>query len=154
MGKPILEKIIRKTGRKPSTCKCQACKNQCRTPCMGTPDDLLRLIEAGYLDQLAVTYWCVGVVLGRLNHPIVMVQATTTNDGWCVFFREGLCELHDKQLKPTEGCLSHHSITEENYTFSRGLAYQVAKEWLDEANLPVIEKVFGHFGVAVQQVRD
>lgn len=144
MGESILQKIIRKTGRKPSVCKCEACRNQCRTPCLGTPDDILRLMDAGYTDKLAVTYWCVGMFLGRLDYPIMMVQAVTTDEGWCVFHHEGLCELHDKGLKPAEGRLSHHSISKENYSFSKSLAYHVAKEWLEEKNLPVIEKILRH----------
>lgn len=149
MGESILQKIIRRTGRKPSACKCRACRNQCRTPCLGTPDDILHLIEAGHQDKLAVTYWCVGMFLGRLNYPIVMVQAVTTAEGWCIFHHDGLCELHDKGLKPTEGRLSHHSPSLENYSFSKSLAYNVAKEWLDEDNLPVIETIFSHWGVFV-----
>lgn len=43
-----LQRIIRKTGRKPIQCKCKLCKQQCHTPCLGTPQDVLRLIEAGY----------------------------------------------------------------------------------------------------------
>lgn len=149
MKESVLQKIVRKTGRKPSACRCEACRNQCRTPCLGTPDDILRLIEAGYGDKLAVTYWLVGMVLGRLAYPIVMVQAITTGDGWCVFHHNGLCELHDLGLKPTEGRLSHHSITKENYTFSKGLAYNVAKEWLERDNFVAIKKIFSHFGVSM-----
>lgn len=147
MKESVLQKIVRKTGRKPSACRCEACQNQCRTPCLGTPDDILRLIEAGHRDKLAVTYWCVGMVLGCLAYPIVMVQAITTEEGWCVFHHDGLCELHNDGLKPTEGRLSHHSITKENYTFSKGLAYNVAKEWLEKDNFVVIEKIFNHFDV-------
>lgn len=147
MKESVLQKIIHNTGRNPSTCRCEACRNQCRTPCLGTPDDILRLIEAGHRDKLAVTFWCVGMVLGRLAYPIVMVQAITTEEGWCVFHHDGLCELHNDGLKPTEGRLSHHSITKENYTFSKGLAYNVAKEWLEKDNFVVIEKIFNHFDV-------
>lgn len=149
MGESILQKIIRRTGRKPSACKCEVCRNQCRTPCLGTPDDILRLIEAGHQDKLAVTYWCVGMFLGRLNYPIVMVQVVTTDKGWCVFYHDGLCELHDKGLKPTEGRLSHHSLSHENYSFSKSLTYHVAKEWLEKDNIPVIEKIFSHWGVFI-----
>lgn len=145
MGESIIHKIIRKTGRKPSACKCEACRNQCRTPCLGTPEDILRLIKADYRDKLAVSFWCVGMLLGRMRHPIVMVQIVTTEEGWCVFYHDGLCELHNKGLKPTEGRLSHHSITKENYSFSKSLAYNVAKEWLAEENLPMIEEVFSYF---------
>ena len=41
-----IEKIIRITGRKPVSCQCALCKSQCqRTPCLGTPQDILALIE-------------------------------------------------------------------------------------------------------------
>lgn len=36
-----LQRIIRKTGRKPVQCKCRLCKQQCHTPCLGTPQDIL-----------------------------------------------------------------------------------------------------------------
>lgn len=149
MEENTLQRIIRKTGRKPSVCRCEACRNQCRTPCLGTPDDVLRLIEAGYREKLSVTYWCVGMFLGRLSYPILMVQAVQTDAGWCVFFHDGLCELHDKGLKPTEGRLSHHSIAPENFSFHKSLSYQVAKEWMERDNVAVIGKVFSYFGVSV-----
>ena len=137
-----LQKIISKTGRKPTGCKCESCKNQCRTPCLGTPEDIQRLIEAGYKDKLKPTIWLVGMVLGRLNHPIHMIQATITDDGWCVFRQnDGLCSLHNLGLKPTEGKLSHHSIKAENFNFSKGLSYNVAKEWLEPRNYDLITKL-------------
>ena len=59
------EKIIRITGRKPVACRCASCRNQCkRAPCLGTPQDIWALIEAGYEDKLAVTAWCVGMAVG------------------------------------------------------------------------------------------
>lgn len=150
MAENILQKIIRKTGRKPSACKCQACKNQCRTPCLGTPQDILKLIEAGYMDNLKPTYWCVGLILGKLDYSIAMVQAEQTSEGWCVFHKDGLCQLHDLGLKPTEGRLSMHDIKPENYVFSKGLAYNVAKEWLDSTNFFVVQEIFSRLGVLVQ----
>lgn len=133
-------RIIRKTGRKPVQCKCQDCQKQCRTPCLGTPDDILRLIEAGYVDKLAATAWAVAMVHGLSDRPILMFQATQTPDG-CVFFHNGLCELHDLGLKPTEGKLSHHRITKENYKLSKGLAWNVAHEWERDENVEVIIKI-------------
>ena len=103
-----LQLIIRKTGRKPVSCKCDKCRNQCRTPCLGTPDDILRLIEAGYRSRLVPTLWGVGLVMGRLPYAVPMVQAIREDNGFCTFYHNGLCELHDLGLKPTEGRLSHH----------------------------------------------
>lgn len=137
-------RIIRKTGRKPIQCKCKDCKKQCRTPCMGTPSDILKLIEAGYVNKLSKTQWAVALLYKRHDSVILMIQATAGENG-CVFFHDGLCELHDLGLKPTEGKLSHHSVTLENYKFSKGLAWNVAKEWLSEENAETIAKVFQLF---------
>lgn len=147
MKENILKKIIRKTGRKPIECKCEECKKQCRTPCLGTPYDIKNLIDAGYKDYLMATEWAVGLVLGRLNYTIPMVQAIQKDDGWCIFYENGLCKLHNLNLKPTEGRLSHHTLRAENYVFSKGIAYNVAKEWLIYENRDVIEEIFTLYSV-------
>lgn len=60
----VFEKIARQTGRKPVECSCGLCKAMCHTPCLGTPQDILALIDAGYADKLCYTDWLVGVILG------------------------------------------------------------------------------------------
>lgn len=141
------DKIIRLTGRSPVSCRCRFCKAQClRAPCLGTPQDIWMLIEAGYKDKLAVTMWGVGMIIGALSYSIPMIQIVETPAG-CVFFENGLCQLHDLGLKPTEGRLSHHSIKEENFDFSKSLSWNVAHEWLDEKNVGIIIKIFQQFGV-------
>ena len=139
-----LQRIMRKTGRKPIECKCQKCKQQCKTPCLGTPEDILRLIKAGYKDRLAITHWWVGIARGKLDFPVIMIQARQEENGYCTFFRDGLCELHDLGLKPTEGRLSHHSITKENFKFGKSLSWNVAKEWMDMRNGEIVEEIIRH----------
>ena len=136
-----LQRIMRKTGRKPRECKCQKCKQQCKTPCLGTPEDILRLIKAGYKERLAITHWWVGIARGKLDFPVIMIQARQEENGYCTFFRDGLCELHDLGLKPTEGRLSHHSITKENFKFGKSLSWNVAKEWMDMRNGEIVEEI-------------
>ena len=109
-----LQRIIRKTGRKPCECKCSLCRMQCHTPCLGTPQDIERLIDAGYADRLAPTLWGAGIIMGVIDIPIPMIQAVA-GDEYCIFYHNGLCELHDKGLKPTEGRLSHHSTRLDNF---------------------------------------
>jgi hypothetical protein len=107
MSETTLEKISRLSGIKQISCACEACKDACRTcPCIGTPEDIDRLVTAGHANRLRLVLW-----------------------GACTFFTEnGLCELHDKGLKPTEGRLSNHNGQEWNpETF---LTLLVAKEWL------------------------
>lgn len=139
-----LQCIMRKTGRKPIECKCQKCKQQCKTPCLGTPEDILRLINAGYKERLAVTHWWVGVARGKLDFPVIMIQARQEENGYCTFYHDGLCELHDLGLKPTEGRLSHHSITKENFKFGKSLSWNVAKEWMDMRNGDIVEEIIRH----------
>ena len=122
---------MQKSGRKPTVCSCERCKNQCRTPCLGTPEDIAKLIDAGYKDRLAPTEWWAGAVIGITKGPVMMIQAMVDKNGWCTFrCPDGLCELHDKGLKPTEGRLSHHTIALDNFDPRRSLSWLVAKEWL------------------------
>ena len=137
----IFQNIMYNTGRSQTECQCQKCKEQCRTPCLGTPDDILQLIKKGYADKLAITYWAVGMTVGKLSAPIPMVQIKRTENG-CIFFRDGLCELHDSGLKPTEGKLSHHTIKLENCIFEISLVWHVASEWIRLSNLEKILKAF------------
>lgn len=139
-----LQRIMRKTGRKPIECKCQKCKQQCKTPCLGTPEDILRLINAGYKERLAITHWWVGIARGKLDFPVIMIQARQEENGYCTFYHDGLCELHDLGLKPTEGRLSHHSITKENFKFGKSLSWNVAKEWMDMRNGDTVHEIIRH----------
>ena len=128
---PTFKKIMQKNGRMPTSCACEKCRLQCHTPCLGTPEDIEKLIASGYGDRLALTEWRVGMMLGVIDRPVMMIQALVEGNGWCTFRRpDGLCELHDKGLKPTEGRLSHHTIALDNFDPKRSLAWLVAKEWL------------------------
>lgn len=133
LGIPTFNHIMKKSGRKPTVCQCEKCKSQCHTPCLGTPEDIERLIGAGYGNRLAATEWCVGMLLGLTDRPIHMIQAKIENE-WCAFYHDGLCELHEKGLKPTEGRLSHHSIRIDNFDPKKSLSWLVAKEWLPLQN--------------------
>ena len=144
MKESTYQKIIRKTGRKPIECKCQACKQQCKTPCLGTPQDIMKIIESGFGDRLFRTHWAVGLLLGHLDTTVPMVQAEQTPNG-CIFHKNGLCELHILGLKPTEGKLSHHSIREDNFKLSKSLSWNVAREWVVAENAEIVATIFGMF---------
>ena len=44
MSKELTEKISRVTGRYPVECDCPLCRQQCRTPCLGTPQDIANAV--------------------------------------------------------------------------------------------------------------
>jgi hypothetical protein len=71
----VFNRIARQVGKQPISCNCEKCRQMCqRTPCLGTPQDILALIEAGYVDKLCYTEWAAGIVLGHIKHPIEMIQ--------------------------------------------------------------------------------
>lgn len=135
------ERIMKITGRQPNECSCSHCRSQCHTPCLGTPEDIIKIIEAGYNDKLKATLWLVGMKMNILPVPVPMIQPLQLESG-CVFFCNGLCQLHDLGLKPTEGRLSGHTVWLDNFIPHMSLSYNVAIEWLKKENLPGIIKTF------------
>lgn len=152
-----LQRIMIKTGRKPIECRCNLCKRQCHTPCLGTPHDILRLMDAGYTSRLVRTTWLAGILMGITKKSITLIQPECLDGAFngstdiganshCTFQREdGLCELHDKGLKPTEGRLSHHSMKIDNWKPSKSISWAVVQEWLDPQNADVVNEVFRRY---------
>ena len=157
-----LQRIVQKTGRKPCECKCQRCRSQCHTPCLATPQDILRLMDAGYTSRLKPTLWAAGMVMGVTSEPVPLIQAECLDGAWgglldvgagshCTFFTEdGLCELHALGLKPTEGRLSHHSIRIDNFRASKSISWAVVQEWLSPDNADVVAEVTRRYGEDLQ----
>lgn len=145
LGESTFSYIMRKSGRKPTVCGCQKCQSQCHTPCLGTPEDIMKLIVAGYGSRLAPTTWMTGMIMGVTDRPVEMIQAIQEDNGYCTFFHDGKCELHDLGLKPTEGKLSHHSIKIDNFNPRKSLSWLVAKEWrkLQKGTLNVLNLLLG-----------
>lgn len=142
MAESEISRIGRKAGKKISFCKCNQCKKQCETPCLGTPSDIEKIIDAGFKKEMFVTHWCAGMMMGITNSPVVMIQAEQVAEkNACTFFENGLCKLHDLGLKPTEGKLSHHSTKIEDFKANRSLSWLIAKEWLDPKNTETIKRI-------------
>lgn len=114
------EKIVRKTGMKPVSCKCNLCKKQCQAPCFGTPEDMIKIIGDGYKDR---------VVALEFKGTKVLAPKYDNEKKSCTFFTNGLCELHDSGLKPTVGKLSHHSTDASNFNPKKSIHHFVMKEW-------------------------
>lgn len=120
MKETTFERIIRKSGMKPSFCKCEKCKSQCHAPCLGTPEDMFKIIGAGYEKRVGARIIEGTEVITPLYDP---------DKKACTFFTNGLCELHDSGLKPTVGKLSHHSTTLENFNPKKSVQRFVLDEW-------------------------
>ena len=75
--------------------------------------------------------------------PIAMIRPTE-KDGWCAFRQpDGLCEPHDRGLKPTEGVLASCKVVEEDDipTYETSVLRAVAHEWVKVENFATIMRV-------------
>ena len=117
------------------SCTCKSCQAMCKhCPCLGTPDDILKIIKAGFADKLEGTTWLAGLKYGQ--GPIYMVQPLQNKNGRCAFLdKDDLCKLHNLGLKPIEGKLSSHKVGSDR------LAYVVARTWLFKRNNEIIDQI-------------
>lgn len=119
---------------KESVCACSTCKSMCkRQPCIGTPEDIVKIIQAGHSSKLAFTVWGVGLATKTYDKPIEMIQPLQLDNGYCAFLDENeLCSLHEAGLKPTEGKLAHHSLGIYYGNFKETPPFKVAMTWVDD----------------------
>lgn len=105
---------------KETSCDCEECRSMCHRPCWGTPKELKRLIDAGYSDRLMKDYWTEAngerteILSPALKgHEKQGAPFFPRSEKGCTFWKDGLCELHDLGLKPSEGRLAHHSTSHD-----------------------------------------
>lgn len=140
-----VEELLR---NEPPACSCKTCRMNCLIPCWGTPDQMRRIMDAGYADRLSPD-----VVLS--DHAVWMLQPAAkgyegknapltafehADAGGCTFWDldgQMLCALHDAGLKPLEGRMSHHHPMYSNADWIRGY---IASKWdTDEGRQLVAE---------------
>ena len=136
------QKIMRKTHRKTTSCKCGDCKKHCQTAvCLGTPQDIEKIIDAGFKDRLIIKKWHFDTITGNSNDLVAMCQPKFIEGKGCAFFEDGLCTLHNAGLKPTEGKLGHHSKKEDSQSWNKSLVGVIAKTWTTYANEGHIDRI-------------
>lgn len=117
------------------SCSCGKCVTMCeRTPCLGTPTDILNLINAGHADKLLESVWLVGLPYGFPKTKMFQIDGTKG----CPFFNKNkLCDLHDSGLKPTEGKLAFCETKDVKFPPS----YAVAFTWRITENFGIIQQI-------------
>lgn len=98
-----LEMICKKSETNVSECDCPLCQSMClNAPCIGTPADIVTLINHGYIHELELTFWDAGKQIGI--EPYGCIQIRRNEDGSCPLFKKGKCTVHE--IKPTDGKLA------------------------------------------------
>lgn len=103
-GEEFHKSIIDYIGGDVSECSCSICQSMCeKCPCLGTPFDIINLIEKGHAADLIPTLWVAGLPIGIPQTH--MLQLKQNEDGSCVLFKDGKCSIHE--YKPLEGKLAN-----------------------------------------------
>lgn len=128
------QEIIDKHGM-PGDCSCEKCQSMCKTPCIPTPTDVIKIIEHGDLNiiqKIWPTNWATGLFAGTHDRIIqIMAPELDTKKGHCVFFKNGLCQLHDLGLKPLEGRLASCKATR---ALEESPLFDIIKTWENDGN--------------------
>lgn len=130
---------------KKSSCDCDKCKGMCkRVPCIGTPRDILNIMEIKGIDfvkeNFSLTKYAPLKIIGIASDYTNMIAANRRDDGSCVFFNEkGLCDIHD--IKPTEG--SYTSCHEKPTNIMADPSVLTALEWSLDGEMAV--RAFNEF---------
>ena len=96
-------------------CDCDKCKGMCKRPCWPTPKEAKKLIDSGYAKRLMLDYWAAEPNIYIVCPALKGYEGKETpywpsGEKGCTFQdSKGLCEIHDKKLKPIEGRVAHHS---------------------------------------------
>lgn len=138
---PHIRELAEELGnRHPSSCSCKNCRSCCEmVPCLGTPQDVWNLIEAGHIADLSPSIHFSGAAWDF--PPIECVMIRKAPAGGCSLYKEGLCTLHERGLKPTEGRLQTCEPGNE------AVFPHVAATWLLPENKELILAIFAKFDV-------
>ena len=148
---------------KPSApCSCKTCKGMCKRACWPTPQEAARLLDAGYANKLMLDAWIGGFDNDHKDCYLVCPATPGFGGRWapglgddfdwfgaglrggCVMHgSDGLCELHDKGLKPFEGRVAHHSKDVPR------LHEAVARTWYSNEGRAVVQRFCELAGVSL-----
>lgn len=146
-------------------CNCEICRKMCteNRTCWGTPEDMERIIDAGYADQLILDYYVMkdkdidllapGVTIlepdfnVKRNEDItfkpktyVKCRAPFLPVGRCVFFTGDKCSIHE--IKPIEGKVASCKMREDKKLDKKGdnLHKELAMVWDTPTGRKVVRK--------------
>jgi hypothetical protein len=123
-----------------SECNCWLCKDACKTaPCWGTPQEIEKLMNEGYgkkLTDYIIEPGHYGLPITRIRRKFPDIHVISPGEGYavglsrgssstgitfrgrCVFFKgrgkNEICLLHSSGLKPMEGRVEYHDISNDD----------------------------------------
>jgi len=136
----------------PSACSCNGCQAACMSsPCFPTPEQVERLINAGYKEDLRISFWAdvtaqgaddkkfdifkqLRIVVAPKSKGKIVVGDNILSP--CSLFKDGKCMLHNKGLKPLEGTLIDHNMTQQDTVDIRNM---VCDTWVSDKGVEILK---------------
>lgn len=123
-------------------CQCETCQGFCHRPCWPTPAEAEALLAAGLADRLMLDWWeddpPIYILCGALpGSEGQMAPTMPLSEHYCTFYRDGLCTLHDRGLKPLEGRISFHGYDHER---AKHIHRQMAHLWNSDEGRAAVER--------------
>lgn len=140
----IIKRLNRYVGK--TECSCETCRSACmRVPCIGTPWDILRIMESSEKnkEKVSMTINAAPWENGITDSPVIMVAPETNKDGSCVFLKDGMCSIHE--IKPIEGKYSYHELTEKEKSLD-------IVDMIQNSTITLISKSWTQGGEAARKV--
>ncbi len=117
------------------------CPNCGETPCFGTPQEILNLMEAGYTQYLDFGILRVGN--SRSISDAIFIAIPEEIDGTCVFHANGTCRLHSQNLTLAQGRITCPSKLKKpkEYNPCPLILLPILQEWEKPDNQDIILKI-------------
>lgn len=127
-----------------TSCSCEKCSFMCHAPCCGTPEDMKKLMDAGYAKKLMLDDLPGGEDMLKpalKGYEGMKSPWDVASKSGCTFWINGMCELHSSGLKPSQGKLAHHSLNKEqndkigeamNDSWEGGKGDDIIEQWKEE----------------------
>lgn len=115
---------------KETSCTCEECIGMCKKrPCWGTPEEIEKIMDAGYSHRLMYDYWVGNFTDREGDTPIIAPAIVNCESGYAPFWPTGRCTfLNNKDrcdiynIRPIEARVAHHNQT-------KGIHREIAKAW-------------------------
>lgn len=144
---------------KETECSCKQCRAMCKRPCFGTPEDIQKIIDAGFGDRLMLDHHCgldpdndVSLLCPALkgseskNAPYV-----PSSEKGCTFWKYGKCELHNLKLKPLQGRIAIHDGIDE-FEDGKSTGDHISELWNTDEGRNLVKKWCSDRGVPEDHV--
>lgn len=132
-----------------NSCACSSCKRACQNrPCWGTPDEVEKMLDAGFADKLMLDWWEPDRRTGNRHAVYIVAPAARGYEkrhapNWptgvtCTLLTsDQKCPLHDTGYKPLEARVVSHAT---GLSVSQDVRVFIVKQWMTKRGVALVQR--------------